>query len=92
MIIVTVIGGQGHMFGRGNQQFTPAVIRRVGVDRICVVAAKSKIAELEGRPLLVDSNDPGLDRELSGYREIITGYDDRILYPVGITNEQGEQA
>jgi hypothetical protein len=40
----------------------------------------------------VDSNDPGLDRELSGYREIITGYDDRILYPVGITNEQGEQA
>jgi predicted polyphosphate/ATP-dependent NAD kinase len=88
-IIVTVIGGQGHLFGRGNQQFTPTVIRRVGVGRIWVVAAKSKIAALAGRPLLVDSNDPALDRELSGYRDIITGYDDRILYPVGISNEEG---
>ena len=92
MIIVTVIGGQGHMFGRGNQQFTPTVIRRVGVGRICVVAAKSKIAALAGRPLLVDSNDPALDRELSGYRDIITGYDDRILYPVGVSNEKGVEA
>lgn len=89
MIIVTVIGGQGHVFGRGNQQFSPTVIRRVGAGRICIVAAKSKIAELEGRPLLVDSNDPALDRELSGYREIITGYDDRILYPVGVWSDQG---
>lgn len=89
MIIVTVIGGQGHVFGRGNQQFSPTVIRRVGAGRICIVAAKSKIAALEGRPLLVDSNDPALDRELSGYREIITGYDDRILYPVGVWSDQG---
>lgn len=81
-IVVTVIGGQGHVFGRGNQQFSPAVIRRVGLDNILVVAAKSKIAELEGRPLLVDTNDPQLDTELSGYRSIITGYDDRILYRV----------
>lgn len=87
-LIVTVIGGQGHLFGRGNQQFTPAVIRRVGMNRICVVAAKSKIAELQGRPLLVDSNDPALDRQLSGYREIITGYDDRILYPVGMSDTE----
>ena len=85
-IIVTVIGGQGHIFGRGNQQFSPAVIRAVGVARIWVVAAKSKVASLEGRPLLVDSNDPELDAQLSGYREVITGYDDRILYPVGSVN------
>ena len=81
-IVVTVIGGQGHVFGRGNQQISPAVIRRVGLDNIIVVAAKSKITELEGRPLLVDTNDAGLDRELCGYYSIITGYDDHILYRV----------
>lgn len=81
-IVITVIGGQGNLFGRGNQQLSPAVIRRVGPENILVLAAKSKIAALEGRPLLVDTNDPALDRELCGWRSIITGYDDRILYRV----------
>ena len=81
-IVVTVIGGQGHIFGRGNQQFSPGVIRRVGLENIIVVAAKSKIAALEGRPLLVDTNDPALDSELCGWRTIVTGFDDRILYRI----------
>ncbi|MDH4039537.1 MAG: ATP-NAD kinase family protein [Gammaproteobacteria bacterium] len=81
-IVVTVIGGQGHIFGRGNQQFSPRVIRGVGLDNIIVVAAKSKVAALEGRPLLVDTNDPDLDRELCGWHTVITGYDDKILYRV----------
>jgi predicted polyphosphate/ATP-dependent NAD kinase len=81
-ILVTAIGGQGHIFGRGNQQFSPAVIRAVGLDNITVVAAKSKITALEGRPLLVDTNDPELDKALSGYRQVLTGYDDHILYRV----------
>ncbi|MCX2981458.1 ATP-NAD kinase [Halieaceae bacterium IMCC14734] len=81
-ILVTAIGGQGHVFGRGNQQLSPAVIREVGVDNIVVVAGKGKIAALSGRPLLVDTNDPELDRELAGYRRILTGYQDAILYPV----------
>ncbi len=82
-IIVTAIGGQGHIFGRGNQQFSPEVIRRVGQENITIVAAKSKIAELQGRPLLIDTNDPALDAELCGYRRVITGYDDQVLYRVG---------
>ncbi len=82
-MIVTVIGGQGHVFGRGNQQFSPALIRAVGRDNIMLVAAKSKISALEGRALLVDTNDPQLDRQLSGLWPIVTGYDDAILYPVG---------
>ncbi|WP_116365035.1 ATP-NAD kinase family protein [Parahaliea mediterranea] len=81
-MIVTAIGGQGHIFGRGNQQFSPAVIRAVGRDNIRLIAAKSKIAALEGRPLLVDTNDPALDRELAGYYPVVTGYDDEILYRV----------
>lgn len=85
VLVVTVIGGQGHVFGRGNQQFSPAVIRAVGLDNILLVAAKSKISALEGRPLLVDTNDPELDRELSGYHTVVTGYDDRILYRIATT-------
>lgn len=85
-IIVTAIGGQGHVFGRGNQQFTPAVIRAVGVDNVRIVAAKSKLATLEGRPLLVDTNDPDLDRAFCGYRPVITGYDDQVLFRVGTTD------
>jgi predicted polyphosphate/ATP-dependent NAD kinase len=54
----------------------------VGLDNITVVAAKSKITALEGRPLLVDTNDPELDKALSGYRQVLTGYDDHILYRV----------
>lgn len=83
-IIVTAIGGQGHIFGRGSQQFSPDVIRRVGVDNILIVASKTKITELEGRPLLVDSNDAELDKSFVGYRQVITGYHDAILYPVGL--------
>ena len=54
----------------------------MGLDNITVVAGKGKIKGLDGQPLLVDTNDPALDRELCGYRRIITGYHDAILYPV----------
>jgi predicted polyphosphate/ATP-dependent NAD kinase len=82
-IIITAIGGQGHILGRGNQQFSPQVIRAVGLDNIVVIATKTKITALEGRPLLVDSGDPALDKALQGYRQIVTGYRDVIIYPVG---------
>lgn len=82
-IVVTVIGGQGHLFGRGNQQFTPEVIRAVGPDNVIVVAAKSKIADLGSRPLLVDTNDASLDRQFSGLCRVNTGYDDYLLYRIG---------
>jgi predicted polyphosphate/ATP-dependent NAD kinase len=81
-IVLTAIGGQGHILGRGNQQFSPEIIRRVGEARIMIVATKSKIAGLEGQPLLVDSNDLALDEALCGYRTVICGYRDQILYRV----------
>ena len=81
-LIITLIGGQGHLFGRGNQQLSPEVIRAVGRDHIQVLATKSKLAALEGRPLLVDTDDPALNRSLSGYLRITTGYKDQVIYPV----------
>lgn len=82
-IVITPIGGQGHILGRGNQQLTPHVIRQVGKENLIIIATKTKITELNGRPLLVDTNDPALDRALSGYIPVITGYRDQILYPIG---------
>ncbi|HSG90716.1 MAG TPA: ATP-NAD kinase family protein [Pseudomonadales bacterium] len=82
-MLLTVIGGQGHLFGRGNQQFSPAVIRAVGRERIHVVATRSKLVELEGRPLRLDTGDAELDRMLAGFIPVLTGYEDEVLYPVG---------
>jgi predicted polyphosphate/ATP-dependent NAD kinase len=61
-IIVTPIGGQGFIFGRGNQQISPKIINQVGLDNIIVVATKSKLDKLES--LKVDTGDSKLDAEL----------------------------
>lgn len=82
-LIVTVIGGQGHIFGRGNQQLSPAVIRTIGRDNIRVVASKNKLQQLQQRPLLVDTGDPVLDHELAGVMRVTTGYRDEVLVRVG---------
>ncbi len=81
-IIVTPIGGQGFLFGRGNQQISPAVIQAVGGDNILVVSAPAKIHELHGRPLLVDSGDDETDGRLCGYVHVVTGYRERSVYRV----------
>jgi predicted polyphosphate/ATP-dependent NAD kinase len=81
-IIVTVIGGQGYIFGRGNQQISAAVIKKVGVDNIIVVATRDKILSLEYGRLLIDSGDDELNQSLSGYMRIITGYKEELIYPV----------
>ena len=48
-----------------------------------MISTVEKIHELEGRPLLVDTGDPDLDGELSGYARIVTGYGERIVYRIG---------
>lgn len=81
-LIITLIGGQGHLFGRGNQQLSPAVIRVIGRDHIWVVASKDKLNMLNGRPILLDTGDQALNLQLSGYMRVITGYEDYVIYPV----------
>ena len=71
-IVVAAIGGQGYVLGRGNQQISPAVIRRVGPDNIVILATPDKLTALGG-PLRVDTGDPECDRTLTGYRRVVTG-------------------
>lgn len=81
-IVVTPVGGQGFLFGRGNQQLSAAVIAKVARERIVVVATEAKIARLGGAPLRVDTGDPALDADLAGYTRIAVGYNREIVYPI----------
>jgi predicted polyphosphate/ATP-dependent NAD kinase len=81
-IVVTPIGGQGFIFGRGNLQISPAVLSRVGAADVLVVATPAKLAGLRGRPLRVDTGDLEVDRMLSGYARVVTGHRELTMYRV----------
>jgi predicted polyphosphate/ATP-dependent NAD kinase len=77
-IILSPLGGQGSLLGRGNQPISPIVLRRVGVDHIIVIATPNKLRGL--KTLTVDTGNPELDEELRGYRRVITGYhEERVM-------------
>lgn len=71
-IIVTPIGGQGFILGRGNQQLSPAVVRNVGKDNLWILATPHKLSLTP--TLKVDSGDAKLDKQLRGYIRVIVGY------------------
>lgn len=80
VIVVTPLGGNGFIFGRGNKQLTPAILRRVGRDNIIIIANRDKLLTL---PCLhVDTGDPQLDLELAGYLDVIVGRSHRKLMRV----------
>ncbi len=72
-IVVGVIGGQGYVFGRGNQQISAEIIRRVGRDGIIAVASVDKLLALPAPRLLVDTGDRDVDAGLAGYMRLRTG-------------------
>ena len=91
-LVITLIGGQGHIFGRGNQQLTPDVIRYIGIQNVIIIASKSKLQRLDGRPLIVDTGDSVLDKSLTGFLPVITGYRNEVLYPVASPGTEGDEA
>ncbi len=81
-IVVTPIGGQGFLFGRGNQQFSPEVLNLAGWKNILVAAVPGKLVALGGSPLRLDTGDPHTDRALSGYYRVTTGYREAVMVRV----------
>jgi predicted polyphosphate/ATP-dependent NAD kinase len=72
-LVLGVIGGQGFLLGRGNQQISSDIVRSVGRENLIVAAAAEKLAALPGGALLVDSGDAEVDRLLAGYVRVRTG-------------------
>lgn len=83
-LLITPIGGQGHLFGRGNQQLSAESLKRIGRNNLWVLSTKSKLEQLNTRPLLLDTDDAELDLEWAGLISIITGYREQVLYRLGV--------
>jgi predicted polyphosphate/ATP-dependent NAD kinase len=81
-IILSPIGHQGILLGRGNQQISPEITKRVGKERIIVVATKSKLQSIDGGILRVDTGDVKADNMLRGYVKVVTDYREWRLMPV----------
>ncbi|NHJ25195.1 MAG: ATP-NAD kinase [Candidatus Lokiarchaeota archaeon] len=77
-IVVSPIGGQGFIFGRGNKQFTPYVLKRIGIKNIIIISTAEKARELKG--LSVDTGEKEIDELFSGLVKVIIGYkEERIM-------------
>ncbi|MER5355054.1 NAD(+)/NADH kinase [Kitasatospora sp. NPDC002551] len=84
--VLSVIGGQGFVVGRGNQQFSPRVLDALA--GIVVLATQQKLAALGGRPLLVDTGDPLADAALAGHVRVVTGHRESVLYRIQSASEE----
>lgn len=73
-IVLSPIGHQGILLGRGNQQISPEIVRRVGKERIIIAATKSKLQSIEGNVLRVDTGDADVDNMLKAYIRVVTDY------------------
>ena len=81
-IVLSPIGRQGVLLGRGNQQISPEIVRRVGKERMIVAATKNKLQSIEGKALRVDTGDSEVDKSLRGYIKVVTDYREWRLMPV----------
>ena len=85
-LLLSPTGGQGFLLGRGNQQLAASVLRPLlaanGAEAVVILATRSKLDALAGRPLLIDTGDVQLDAALAGLRPVLTGYRQQVLYRV----------
>ncbi len=80
IIIISPVGGQGFIFGRGNKQITPRVLRKVGKNNIKIIATTDKMRELVC--LRVDTGNIEIDKMLIGFGKVITGYKEELIVKI----------
>ena len=76
-IVVSPIGNQGIILGRGNLQISPKVIRNAGKENIIVIATRYKLTSLPRAFLRVDTRDMELDETFkNSYIRVIVDYNE----------------
>jgi|YelNatPaOPRAMG01_1025707.scaffolds.fasta_scaffold15229_4 predicted polyphosphate/ATP-dependent NAD kinase len=80
-LIITPIGGQGYIFGKGNLEISANVIKKIGGKKnIIIISTRNKIYKLNQKPFLIDTNDKELDERLSGWYKVIVGLNEYMMY------------
>lgn len=80
-LVITPIGGQGFIFGRGNQQLSGKILNQINKKKILIVSAKEKLNSLMGKNLLIDTGNEVINKYLRGYYKVLTGYHEFTFYP-----------
>lgn len=81
-LIVTPMGGQGYILGRGNQQLSKRVLAHIDKDKLTIVATPSKIMTIGTNPFLIYTMDDAIDEKFTGYYKVITGYGQYSMHKV----------
>ena len=73
-IIVSPIGGQGFVFGRGNHQFSARILKAVGKKNIQIISPEAKLLSIHDHTLHIDCGDAAVNESLHGYYSVLCGY------------------
>lgn len=73
-LIVTPMGGQGYILGRGNQQISDKVLKKISKDDIIILSTPGKLRGLGKNDMQIYTMDPKVNQSLEGYYKVITGY------------------
>ena len=83
-LLLSPMGGQGFLIGRGNLQLSPEVLRAIGIDNILGVVTPAKL--LTVRRLRIETGDAHLDAEFAAkrYMKVLQGYRTTRVLPVAV--------
>ena len=83
-LLLSPMGGQGFLIGRGNLQLSPQVLRLIGIGNILGVVTPAKL--LSVRRLRIETGDPELDADFADmrYMKVLQGYRTTRVLPVAV--------
>ncbi len=84
ILLLSPMGGQGFLIGRGNLQLSPDVLREIGIVNILGVVTPAKL--LSVRRLRIETGDVYLDQKFAEkkYLKVLQGYRTTRVLPVSV--------
>lgn len=81
-LVLSPVGAQGFVLGRGNLEVSPDVLRRIGLGNLIIVATPDKLRHTPA--LRVDTGDAVLDRAFTEkeYLLVVQGYREMKMHPI----------